>query len=245
MVNESVRYKRQQIIKQVGIDGQNKLRNAKVLVVGAGGLGSPILLYLSAAGIQNIGIIDYDVVDESNLNRQVLYSTFDIGKMKVDRAKEKIQQLNTACKVVDYNMEVREEQLQNIINHYDVVVEAVDNAETKYMINKVCVKNKKPAVFGSIKDFEGQVCVYMPNASACYECIYPYNAVEKTENGVIGAVAGMIGSLQALQTIKIILGLNVQDTLLNFNGFNDKFQQIKISKNDNCRICGEHQRELL
>lgn len=240
MVNELVRYKRHHIIKKVGIEGQKKLNNAKVLVVGAGGLGSPILLYLAAAGIKNLGIIDYDVVDESNLQRQVLYSTCDIGKSKVLIAKERVMQINPTCNVVDYNMKASEDELQEIIGLYDVVVEAVDNAETKYMINRVCVKNKKPAVFGSIKDFEGQIIVNIPNKTACYECVYPYSYIEKVENGVIGAVAGTIGCLQAFQTIKLILGLNVQDTLLYFDGINDRFQHVKIRRNENCKICGKH-----
>lgn len=149
------------------------------MVVGAGGLGSPILLYLCAAGVINIDIIDFDKVDESNLNRQILYTMSDINEFKTDCAKRRLSQLNPNCNINAYNLMLDDNKLSKIVANYDVIIEAVDNAETKYMINRVCALNSKPVIMGSIKDFDGQVLIYIPGKTACYECVYPYSYIKK------------------------------------------------------------------
>ncbi len=203
------RYARQIILKEVGEQGQEKIRQARVLVIGAGGLGSPVLLYLAAAGIGTLGIMDDDVVSESNLQRQILYDTVSLGLPKAEIARRKLELLNPACRITAMNRRLTPENAGDIIPDYDVIVDATDNLSSRYVINDACVKYGKPFVYGSICEFEGQVSVFNYQEGPTYRDLYPYPAdIRKFSQsaGVIGAVPGTVGSIQAGEVLKIILG---------------------------------------
>ncbi len=209
---EKIRYNRHIILPQIGIDGQIKLKNAKVVVIGAGGLGSPVLQYLAAAGVGVIGIVDNDIVDESNLQRQILYTTNDIGKPKVEVAKRNLTALNPNVEIKIYKTFLTSENAEDIISKYDIVVDCPDNYETRYITSKACVKLGKPHVFGAISEFEGQLSVFNYNKGPTYQELFP-DVLEQSQidnnasaKGVIGVLPGVIGSLQANETIKIITG---------------------------------------
>ncbi|MEG8946167.1 HesA/MoeB/ThiF family protein [Rosettibacter firmus] len=241
-----IRYSRNIILKEVGGEGQKKLLESKVLVIGAGGLGSPVLLYLAAAGIGTLGIIDSDVVDLSNLQRQIIHFTPDINIPKVDSAKSKIQQLNPDVNVITYNERLTSKNIVEIIKDYDFIIDGTDNFPTKFLVNDACVMNNKPFSHAGILRFEGQTFTYTPG-NMCYRCIFkepPPKGVVPTcsEAGILGAVAGVIGTIQAVEALKYILqkGDLLTNKLLTFNALTTQFREIKLKRNENCPVCGKN-----
>ena len=241
---EILRYSRHLIMPEVGMKGQKKLKAAKVLMIGAGGLGSPLGMYLSAAGVGTLGIVDFDVVDETNLQRQLLHNTTDVGKTKLKSAKEKITNINPNVKVVTYETRLTSENATDIISGYDLVVDGTDNFPTRYLVNDACVLLGKPYVYGSIFRFEGQVTVFDPESGPCYRCLYPAPpppglVPSCAEGGVIGVLPGIIGSLQALEAIKLIIGEGepLIGRLLLFDALKLKFRELKLHKNPDCPVC--------
>ncbi|MBZ4686989.1 MAG: sulfur-carrier protein adenylyltransferase/sulfurtransferase [Clostridia bacterium] len=236
------RYRRQVIIPEVGKAGQQKLLDAKVLVVGAGGLGSPVLYYLAAAGIGTLGIVDSDSVDITNLQRQILHRTDDLGREKVVSAKEKLNSLNPDVKIITYNLRLDRYNAKEIIGEYDIIVTAVDNFQTRYILNDACIELNKPLVEGGIRGFDGTLITIIPGKGPCYRCIFPHNVdLEKGELGVMGAAPGIIGSLQALEVIKLVLGIGkpLSGRMLFFDGLEGNFSEIEISRNEECPVCGK------
>jgi len=240
------RYSRHILLKEVGVEGQEKIRNAKVLVVGAGGLGSPVILYLAAAGIGTIGIIDGDNVDLSNLQRQIIHTTRDVGFSKALSAKEKVNALNPHVKTVVYQDFLRSDNAIDIVKEYDFVIDATDNFPVKFLINDACVMAGKPFSHGGILRFEGQTFTHVPGSS-CYRCIYsappPSNEVLTcSQAGILGAIAGMLGTIQAAETLKYFIGVGelLTDKLLIFDAKTMDFRKISILKRDNCSVCGKN-----
>lgn len=243
-----LRYSRQIILNDFGgVGGQEKLLNAKVLVAGAGGLGSPVLLYLAAAGVGTIGIADFDTVGLSNLNRQVLHFTGDVGRKKVDSAQEKLESLNPDIKIIKYPFRLDIHNIADVISEYDVVVDALDNFPARYLLSDCCYFSKKPLIEGAVVGYEGILMTIIPDQSPCYRCLYPEppeNGVLPTCNdtGVLGMTTGMIGSLQALETIKVILGIGetLSGRILTFDGLALNVRTIPWKKREHCPLCGEH-----
>ncbi len=242
---EVTRYSRHLILPEVGIDGQKKLKKAKVLVIGAGGLGSPISLYLAAAGVGTIGLVDYDIVDETNLQRQVLYSTKEVGKPKLQVAKKKLLALNPNMTVNIHEEQLNSSNALEIIREYDIVVDGTDNFPTRYLVNDACVLLGKPNVYGSIFRFEGQLSVFHVGKGPCYRCLYPEPpppglVPSCAEGGVLGVLPGIIGCLQANEVIKLILGMGkpMIGRLLLFDALEMTFRELKLRKNPNCVACG-------
>ena len=240
------RYSRHILLPEVGGKGQKKLAQAKIFVVGAGGLGSPVALYLAAAGIGTIGLIDSDIVDISNLQRQVLHHTPDVGRSKVQSAKEKIAALNPDVNVETYETRFGQENAIDLIKPYDIVIDGVDNFPAKFLINDACYFSKKPLIHGGILRFEGRVFSIIPGQSACYRCIFkqppPAGLVPSCqEAGIIGAVAGIIGTIQATEAIKIVLGIGqpLTNRILDFDAQKTTFREIKTKRNPKCILCGE------
>lgn len=243
--NDSIRYHRQMILKDIGIEGQEKLKNARVCVCGAGGLGSPILYYLAAAGVGTLGIVDYDVVKLSNLNRQILHSSDDLESYKTVSAKEKLSRLNPNIQIIEHNVELKEDNIERIFETYDVIVDAVDTIRVRYLITDTCYKLKKPLVEGAVVGFSGILTTIIPDQTPCYRCLYPNNNEGHefptcNEIGILGAVTGVIGSLQALEVIKLITGAGqlMLGRLLTFDGLDCEFEEIQINKNEDCILCG-------
>jgi len=241
------RYGRHLIMPEVGLKGQKQLKAAKVLVVGTGGLGSPLCLYLAAAGIGSIGLVDFDVVDQSNLQRQVIYSVRDVGRPKLEAAKDRILELNPNVNVESYETRLTSENALEIIKDYDLVVDGTDNFPTRYLVNDACVLLGKVNVYGSIFRFEGQISVFDAKHGPCYRCLYPEPpppgmVPSCAEGGVLGILPGVVGTLQAVETIKIILGKgeSLVGRLLLFDALNMNFRELKLKKNPNCPICGQH-----
>lgn len=244
---EILRYSRHLIMPEVGMEGQKKLKASKVLMIGAGGLGSPLGMYLAAAGIGKLGIVDFDVVDETNLQRQLLHSTNDVGRSKLESAKEKINQLNPNVKVETYETMLNSENALDILKNYDIIVDGTDNFPTRYLVNDACVLLGKPYVYGSIFRFEGQVTVFDAENGPCYRCLYPTPpppglVPSCAEGGVIGVLPGIIGSLQALETIKLITGIgdSLIGRLILFDALKFKTRELKLRKNPECPVCGEN-----
>ncbi|AXX85783.1 molybdopterin-synthase adenylyltransferase MoeB [Aliarcobacter skirrowii] len=244
---EISRYSRHLILPQVGLEGQLKLKNSKVLAVGTGALGSPILLYLAAAGVGTIGLVDFDVVEESNLHRQIIHTTNDIKKSKVQSAKEKLEALNPNSKIVTFNERLTSSNALNIIKDFDIVIDGTDNFPTRYLINDACVMLKKPFVYGSIFRFEGQVSVFNYDGGACYRCLFPNPpkaglVPSCSEAGVLGVLPGIIGTIQTNELIKIILkiGEPLKNRLLSFDSLKMQFRDMKFNKNENCPICSKN-----
>lgn len=240
-----LRYSRHLIMPEVGMKGQKKLSSAKVLIIGAGGLGCPLALYLGAAGIGKIGIIDFDKIDFSNLQRQIIYNTADVGKYKAEVAKEKIKAMNENVEVETYLTKLTAENALNIFKDYEVIVDGTDNFPTRYLVNDGCVLLGKPNIYGSIFRFEGQATVFYPQLGPCYRCLYPEPpppgmVPSCAEGGVLGILPGIIGVIQAAETIKIILhqGDSLVGRLLLFNALKMKFSELKIRKDKNCSVCG-------
>ena len=240
------RYSRHIILQDVGVEGQIKISEGKVLIVGAGGLGAPVALYLAAAGVGTIGIIDGDVVDLTNLQRQVIHFTPDVNKAKVLSAKEKIEQLNPDVKVIAYQELLSTYNIFDIIKEYDIVVDGTDNFPTKFLINDACVFAQKPFSHGGILRFEGQTFTYTPG-NACYRCVFdtppPPNAVPTcSQAGVLGSIAGMLGTIQATEVLKFLVnkGELLTNRILTFNALSMDFRTIAFRKNPDCPLCGEH-----
>ena len=246
------RYNRQVILPEIGIEGQEKLSKAKVLCIGAGGLGCPTLLYLSAAGIGNIGIVDFDNVDESNLQRQVLFTIDDIGKNKALAAKTRLNALNPEIKITAYNNELNDKNAEKLFGEYDLIIDGTDNFSAKFLINDAAVKMGKPFIYGSILGFDGQVSVFNHKGCACYRCLFPAppkgHIPNCAEAGVIGAVAGIIGTTQAMEAIKIIVNNHVLEPLsgklLTIDVHNMDCRTLTIPKNPNCPTCSKEKKEI-
>jgi adenylyltransferase/sulfurtransferase len=242
------RYSRHVILPEVGLEGQKKIRATSVLCVGAGGLGSPIALYLAAAGIGQLGIVDFDAVELSNLQRQVLHSTDNVGRLKTESARETIRGINPDVDVVLHNARLTSKNALEIIRGYDIVVDGTDNFPTRYLTNDACVLLKKPNVYGSIFRFEGQASVFAPHLGGpCYRCLYPEPpppglVPSCAEGGVLGVLPGTIGVIQATEILKLALGRGV--TLLNrlllFNALDMRFRELKLRRDPQCPICGEN-----
>lgn len=245
--NDSIRYHRQMILRDIGIEGQVKLKNAKVCICGAGGLGSPILYYLAAAGVGTLGIVDYDVVKLSNLNRQILHSSDDLESLKTVSAKEKLSRLNPNIQIIEHNIELKEDNIEGIFETYDVIVDAVDTIRVRYLITDTCYKLKKPLVEGAVVGFSGILTTIIPDQTPCYRCLYPFNNESNeyptcNEIGILGAITGVIGSLQALEVIKLITGSGecLLGRLLTFEGLDCEFNEIPIIHNKDCILCGKN-----
>lgn len=244
---EVLRYSRHLIIPEVGLQGQKKLKAAKVLMIGAGGLGSPLGLYLAAAGIGKIGIVDFDVVDLTNLQRQVLHSTEDIGRPKLESARETLNGINPNVDIDTYEERLSSENALQLFADYDIIVDGTDNFPTRYLVNDACVLLGKPNVYGSILRFDGQVSVFDAKRGPCYRCLYPAPpppglVPSCAEGGVLGVLPGIIGSLQALEVIKLILGEGepLIGRLVLFDALKFKFRELKLRKNPECPICGDN-----
>ena len=240
------RYSRHILLQDVGVEGQEKISNGKVLIIGAGGLGSPIALYLAAAGVGTIGIIDGDVVDLSNLQRQIIHFTADVDRPKVLSAKEKINQLNPDVNVITYQELFTSANALEIIKDYDFIVDGTDNFPVKFLINDACVMAGKPFSHGGILRFDGQTMTILPG-TACYRCVFnappPPDAVPTcSQAGVLGAIAGILGTIQATEVLKYLTGVGdlLTNRLLTFNAKRMEFRTIKLNHNHKCRVCGDH-----
>ncbi len=241
-----LRYSRHILLKDVGVEGQEKLMNARVLIVGAGGLGSPVALYLAAAGIGRIGIMDADVVDLSNLQRQIIHFTKDVGAPKVESAREKIEALNPDVKVDVFKEYLNANNALDIIREYDFIVDGTDNFPVKFLINDACVMTGKPFSHGGILRFHGETFTHLPG-TACYRCLFegppPAGSVPtSSQAGVLGAIAGMLGTIQAAETLKYFTGVGqlLTDRLLTFDATTMEFNTITVHRQPQCALCGEH-----
>lgn len=242
-----LRYSRQLILKEIGYEGQDKLSNSKVLIIGAGGLGSPALYYLTACGVGTIGIVDFDTVGISNLQRQILHFTADIGKKKVDSAEEKLTAINPQVCIVKYPCKLNIDNIEEIIGDYDIVIDAVDNFPARYLISDCCYFMRKPLVEGAAVGFDGILMTILPEKSPCYRCLYPQPPADGimpscADTGILGMITGTIGSLQALEAVKTILGIGetLSGRLLTFDGLTSCFREINWQKKKNCPLCGEN-----
>lgn len=245
--DEIQRYSRHLLLKEVGVKGQKRLKAAKVLIVGLGGLGAPLSQYLAAAGVGTIGLIDYDEVDVTNLQRQVIHGTRDVGRPKVASAKDSIRQINPLVKVEVYNYPLTTDNAIDIISQYDVVADASDNYQTRYLVNDACVLLGKPDVFGAMYQFEGQAAVYYGKEGPCYRCMYPAPpppglVPSCATGGVVGVLPGIIGTIQANEVIKLIVGggNTLTGRLVAFDAWNIKWRELKICKDENCPVCGKN-----
>jgi sulfur-carrier protein adenylyltransferase/sulfurtransferase len=235
------------MIPDVGLEGQRKLKAASVLLIGTGGLGSPVALYLAAAGIGRIGLVDYDVVDSSNLQRQVIHGTSTVGKLKVESARDRMADINPYIKIDIFNDTFSSENAFSIANGYDVIVDGTDNFPTRYLINDLCVLTGRPFVYGSIFRFEGQASVFDAQKGPCYRCLFPEPpepglVPSCADGGVLGVLPGTIGTIQATEVIKLILGIGTGliGKLLLYDALDMTFQTVKLRKNPKCKICGEN-----
>lgn len=243
--DEMARYSRHLILPEVGMEGQQRLKAARVLCVGTGGLGSPMAFYLAAAGIGTLGLVDFDVVDASNLQRQIIHSTKDIGRKKLDSAEEKLTALNPALNVVKHETMLTSANALDILKDYDVVADGTDNFPTRYLVNDACVLTGKPNVYGSIFRFEGQASVFATKDGPCYRCLYPEPpppglVPSCAEGGVLGILPGLVGVMQATEVIKLILGKGepLIGRLLLIDALNMRFRELKLRKNPECPVCG-------
>jgi len=239
------RYSRHLILPEVGMEGQRRIKAARVLCVGTGGLGSPLVLYLAAAGVGTLGLVDFDVVDASNLQRQIIHSTKDIGHKKIDSAAEKLTALNPAINIVKHETMLTSANALEIMKDYDIVADGTDNFPTRYLVNDACVLLGKPNVYGSIFRFEGQASVFATQAGPCYRCLYPEPpppglVPSCAEGGVLGILPGLVGVIQATEVIKLILGKgeSLVGRLLLVDALNMRFRELKLRKNPECPVCG-------
>jgi len=247
LTNEEIaRYSRHLLLPEIGIEGQKKLKAAKVLIVGTGGLGAPLALYLSAAGIGTIGIVDFDFVDESNLQRQIIHGTKDIGRPKVASAKDRMKSINPYINIITHNEALTSKNAMEIIADYDIVADGTDNYQTRYLVNDACVFLGKPNVYGSIFQFEGQASIFFAKEGPCYRCLYPSPpppglVPSCAEGGVMGVLPGIVGTIQANEVIKLIVGGGspLIGRLLIFDAWRMKFRELKLSKEPNCPVCGK------
>lgn len=246
--NQKERYARHIVLEGVGEEGQKKLLQARVLIIGAGGLGSPAALYLAAAGVGTIGIADADEVDLSNLQRQILHGTADVGKAKVKSAEETLKRRNPDVTVRAYQQFVTGENIMELISGYDFILDATDNFDTKFLINDACVLAKKPFCHAGISRFQGQLLTYVPEKGPCYRCVFknppPKDAVPTgRQAGIIGAVAGVIGSLEAMEAMKYMLGVGelLTGQLLIYDALKQEFRKVKLPEHtEDCAVCGTH-----
>ncbi len=245
------RYKKQMIIPGFGEEGQKKLKDAKVLIAGTGGLGSPVSLYLTAAGIGTLGLVDCDTVDVTNLQRQVLHFTNDVNRAKVDSASKKLTALNPDVKIQTYNIRIEEENINEIIQPYDIIVDAVDNAKTRYLINDYCYLHAKPVVEGSVSGVEGMMTIIIPDKTPCYRCIFPEGDRPESKPvdgsvGILGVTAGHIGTLMAFEVIKWLVGFGdlAASRLVLFNGGQLKYREILLQKRSGCSLCANVEKGL-
>ena len=244
---EILRYSRHLIMPEVGMEGQLKLKQAKVLLVGAGGLGAPLGLYLAAAGVGRLGLVDFDVVDFTNLQRQVTFSTSDVGRPKLEAAQKRLSGLNPEIQIDTYETRLTSQNALEILREYDIIVDGTDNFPTRYLVNDACILLGKPNVYGSIFRFEGQATIFGYPGGPCYRCLYPEPpppglVPSCAEGGVLGVLPGIIGAIQAMETIKLILGRGdaLVGRLLLFDALAMRFRELKLRKNPACPVCGEH-----
>jgi molybdopterin/thiamine biosynthesis adenylyltransferase/rhodanese-related sulfurtransferase len=244
---EIARYSRHLIMPEVALDGQKKLKQARVLTIGAGGLGAPLAMYLAAAGVGTLGIVDFDVVDESNLQRQIIHGTSDIGRPKMESARDRINDINPNVHVEAYEEALSSENALEIFKDFDVIVDGTDNFPTRYLVNDACVLMGKPNVYGSIFRFEGQASVFWAKEGPCYRCLYPEPpppglVPSCAEGGVLGILPGAIGTIQATETVKLILGIGepLVGRLLLYDALGMSFREMKLRKDPNCPVCGEN-----
>ncbi len=244
---ELARYSRHLILPEVGMEGQLKLKQSKVALIGAGGLGAPLGLYLAAAGVGRIGVVDFDVVDASNLQRQVIHGTKDIGRKKLDSAADRMLDINPNLKIDKFDTSLTSENALEILKDYDIVIDGTDNFPTRYLVNDACVLLRKPNVYGSIFRFEGQATVFAYQDGPCYRCLYPEPpppglVPSCAEGGVLGILPGLIGVIQATEAVKIILGVGetLKNRLLLYDSLNMRFREVKLRRDRNCPVCGDH-----
>jgi sulfur-carrier protein adenylyltransferase/sulfurtransferase len=246
-VDEVKRYSRHLIIPDVGMAGQKRLKNAKVLVVGAGGLGSPALLYLAAAGVGTLGIVDFDTVDESNLQRQIIHGVSDVGKSKAESAKESIAEVNPYVNVILHKVRLESDNVMEIFEPYDLIIDGTDNFATRYLVNDACVLLHKPYVWGSIYRFDGQASVFWADYGPCYRCLYPEPpppgmVPSCAEGGVLGVLCASIGSIQVNEAIKLITGIgeSLSGRLMIYDALEMTYKTVKINKDPECAVCGKN-----
>lgn len=251
---ELIRYSRHLILPEVGTSGQLRLKSAKVLIVGAGGLGSPVALYLAASGVGQIGVVDFDRVDETNLHRQIIHTTLDVGRSKLDSAAEKLKAINPHVQIDKFDERLTRENALGIIGNYDIVVDGTDNFPTRYLVNDACVLLGKLNVYGSIYRFDGQATVFCAPSGPCYRCLYPEPpppglVPSCAEGGVLGVLPGLVGMIQSTETVKAILGVgrSLVGRLLLYDALEMSFKELKIRRDPECPICGDHptQTELI
>src|ERR1700757_3819786 len=246
--DEIARYSRHLIMPEVTLEGQKRIKAASILCIGTGGLGSPIALYLAAAGIGRLGLIDFDVVDFSNLQRQILHGTDDVGRKKLNSAKDRIKAVNPNVQVDLHDMLFRSENAMQVVKSYDIVIDGTDNFPTRYLSNDVCVLARKPNIYGSIFRFDGQCTVFAPHLGGpCYRCMFPEPpppgmVPSCAEGGVLGVLPGIIGVMQAIEAIKMVIGIgdSLIGRLVSFDALKLRFKEFKIRKDPNCPICGDH-----
>lgn len=244
---EIARYSRHLIMPEVGMEGQRKLKAARVLMIGTGGLGAPLGMYLAAAGVGTLGVLDFDVVDESNLQRQIVHGTKDVGRPKIESARDRLSDINPLIKIEGYETKLTSENALELFREYDLIVDGTDNFPTRYLVNDACVLTGKPNVYGSIFRFEGQASVFWAQKGACYRCLYPEPpppglVPSCAEGGVLGVLPGIVGAIQANEAIKLILGDGepLINRLLLFDAWKMRFRELKLRKDPACPICGEH-----
>ena len=246
--DEIARYSRHLIMPEVTLDGQKRIKAARVLCIGTGGLGSPIALYLAAAGVGTLGLIDFDVVDYSNLQRQVLHGTKDVGRKKLNSARDRIRDINPNVNVVTHDAMFRSDNAAEIVEPYDIVIDGTDNFPTRYLSNDVCVIHGKPNIYGSIFRFEGQCTVFAPHLGGpCYRCLYPEPpppgmVPSCAEGGVLGVLPGVVGVMQAIEAVKLIVGIGepLVGRLIHFDALKMKFREFKVRRDPRCPVCGEN-----
>ncbi|HEY0379981.1 MAG TPA: molybdopterin-synthase adenylyltransferase MoeB [Pyrinomonadaceae bacterium] len=245
--DEIARYSRHLIMPEVGMEGQRRLKAASVLMIGTGGLGAPAGMYLAAAGVGRLGILDFDVVDESNLQRQIIHGTKDVGRPKIESARDRLHDINPHVQLDTYEERLTSENALRLFKEYDIVVDGTDNFPTRYLVNDACVLTGRPNVYGSIFRFEGQASVFWAERGACYRCLYPEPpppglVPSCAEGGVLGVLPGIVGAIQASETIKLILGAegSLVNRLLLFDAWRMRFRELKLRKDPACPVCGEH-----
>ncbi|MFQ3577935.1 MAG: molybdopterin-synthase adenylyltransferase MoeB, partial [Verrucomicrobiia bacterium] len=246
--DEIARYSRHLIMPEVTLEGQKRLKAAAVLCIGTGGLGSPIALYLAAAGVGRIGLVDFDIVDYSNLQRQILHGTKDVGRKKLNSAKDRIRDINPNVKIDLHDCLFKSSNAMSIVENYDVVIDGTDNFPTRYLSNDVCVFQKKPNIYGSIFRFDGQVTVFAPHLGGpCYRCMFPEPpppgmVPSCAEGGVLGVLPGVIGVLQAIEAVKLIVGIGdaLIGRLVQFDALAMKFREFKLRRDPKCPVCSEN-----
>src|SRR6202790_2404694 len=245
--DEILRYSRHLIMPEVGMEGQVKLKAAKVLCIGAGGLGSPLALYLGAAGVGTLGIVDFDVVDYTNLQRQIIHTTADVGRKKLDSAAEKLKAINPFLNIRKFETRLSSDNALELFRQFDIIADGTDNFPTRYLVNDACVLTGKPNVYGSIFRFEGQATVFAYQGGPCYRCLYPEPpppglVPSCAEGGVLGILPGTIGLIQATEAVKLILGIGepLVGRLLLYDALSMRFRELKLRRNTECPVCGDH-----